>query len=65
MVAWNLAFVARFSETPPDPVIAVGSLWRDLITYLGDHLGTDAALVTCVETIEEAVEEIKRRVPTD
>jgi uncharacterized protein (TIGR00730 family) len=63
MVAWNLAFVARFSDSPPDPVIAVGPLWRSLITYLGDHLGTDASLVTCVETIEDAVEEVKRRVP--
>lgn len=63
MVAWNLAFVARFSETPPDPVIAVGPLWQNLITYLGEHLGTDASLITCVGTIEEAVDEVKRRVP--
>ena len=65
MVAWNLAFVARFSDSPPDPVITVGPLWRDLVTYLGDHLGTDVGLVTCVDTIEAAVEEVTRRVPTN
>lgn len=63
MVAWNLAFVARFSDTPPNPVIAVGPLWRTLITHLGEHLGTDASLITCVDTIEEAVDEVTRRVP--
>jgi uncharacterized protein (TIGR00730 family) len=63
MAAWNLAFVARFSDSPPDPVITVGPVWEQLITVLGDKLGTDTALVTCVGTVEEAVEEIKRRVP--
>ena len=27
MVAWNLAFVARFSGTDPKPVVAVGARW--------------------------------------
>lgn len=63
MVAWNLAFVARFSDTPPQPVVAVGSLWGELITALAGKLRTDASLVTCVESIEEAVAEIQRRVP--
>jgi len=64
MVAWNLAFVARFSDSPPNPVIAVGPLWQELVAYLGERLGTDAALVTCVATVGEAVEEVRRRVPT-
>ena len=64
MAAWNLAYVARFSETPPDPVVTVGPVWRELVTYLGDTLGTDTALVTCVDTVQEAVEEIIRRIPT-
>jgi predicted Rossmann-fold nucleotide-binding protein len=64
MVAWNLAFVARFSDSPPHPVIAVGPLWADLVAHLGDRLGTDTSLVTCVDTVAEAVEEIIRRVRT-
>ena len=64
MVAWNLAFVARFSDSPPNPVIAVGPVWEDLITHLGAQLGTDTSLVTCVGTVREAVDEITRRVPT-
>ncbi len=63
MVAWNLAFVARFSDSPANPVIAVGPLWHRLITHLGDELGTDTSLVTCVGTVSEAVAEIQRRVP--
>jgi len=64
MVAWNLAFVARFSDSPPNPVITVGPLWAELVTHLGDQLGTDIELVTCVGTVQEAVDEITRRVPT-
>lgn len=64
MVAWNLAFVARFSDKPPHPVIAVGSLWEDLVSLLGERLGTDVGLVTCVGTIGEAVDVVKQHVPT-
>jgi len=63
MVAWNLAFVARFSDSPPNPVIAVGPVWHELITHLGDQLGTDVSLVTCVATAGKAVAEIQRRIP--
>lgn len=63
MVAWNLAFVARFSDSPPHPVIAVGGLWQDLITDLSERLGTDASLVVCVPDVEAAVAEVRRRVP--
>ena len=64
MAAWNLAYVARFSETPPDPVVAVGPVWRDLVAHLGSTLGTDASLVTCVDTVQDAVNEIIHRIPT-
>ena len=64
MVAWNLAFVARFSDSPPNPVVAVGPMWAELVTHLGARLGTDTSLVTCVGTVQEAVDEITRRVPT-
>lgn len=63
MVAWNLAFVARFSETPAHPVIAVGPVWQELVNHLSGLLDTDASLVTCVDTIAGALAEVKRRVP--
>jgi uncharacterized protein (TIGR00725 family) len=55
LVAWNLAFVARFSNETPKPVIAVGPPWRQLIPELATMLDTDGTLVTCVDTVEEAV----------
>lgn len=56
MVAWNLAFVSRYSDKPPDPVIAVGERWRKVIDDLTGVLATDGGLVTCVATVDEAVE---------
>lgn len=64
MVAWNLAFVSRFSDSPPHPVVTVGSRWRRLVNELAGELETDASLVTCVDTAAEAVEQIKRRLAT-
>jgi uncharacterized protein (TIGR00725 family) len=54
MSAWNLAFVAPFSNATPKPVIAVGPLWRDLIPLLAERLRTDGTLVRCVDTADEA-----------
>jgi hypothetical protein len=64
-VAWNLAFVARFSGADPKPLITVGSTWSELVATLGSILHTDTALVTCVSGVPEAVAEIVRLVPTD
>ena len=61
MVAWNLADVARYSETPPHPVLAVGATWRELVEHVGRVLESDAALVTCVDTVDEALDEVRRR----
>ncbi len=55
VVAWNLAHVAPFSGGSPKPVVAVGPLWNGLIPGLADRLETDANLVQCVDTIEQAV----------
>ena len=63
VVAWNLAVVAQFSDTPPHPVIAVGPAWRRLVSQLSEEFETDIDLVTCVDTVPEAVAEGKRRVP--
>lgn len=60
MVAWNLAFVARFTDAPPKPVITVGSLWRPLVAKLADELDTDESLITSVSTINDAVTTLDR-----
>jgi uncharacterized protein (TIGR00730 family) len=62
-VAWNLAFVTRFSDSRPKPLVTVGSTWRDIVNHLGSRLDTDTGLISCVETAAEAVAEIERSVP--
>ncbi len=61
LVAWNTAFVARFSGATPKPVIAVGAPWNASIPQLAEELKTDGSLVTTVETIEEAVDRLVRQ----
>jgi uncharacterized protein (TIGR00730 family) len=55
LVAWNLAYVARFTSSVPKPVIAVGDQWRHLVPLLTAELETDGSLVTLVDTVDEAV----------
>lgn len=62
-VAWNLAFISRFSDSVPKPLVAVGSIWREVVGHLADRLDTDDGLVTLVESATEAVEAIRHRVP--
>jgi predicted Rossmann-fold nucleotide-binding protein len=54
-VAWNTAFVARFSGGEPYPLVAVGSLWRDVVAHLSALLDTDGSVVTFVDDVDEAV----------
>ena len=58
IVAWNLAFVARFAGAEPKPVIAVGEQWRRLVPLLTSELETDGTLVTLVDTVDEAVQAV-------
>ena len=62
-VAWNLAFVARFSGQEPKPVVTVGSIWHEMVSDLGSRLATETGLVSCVATVDEAVQVIKQAVP--
>lgn len=55
MVAWNLAYVARFSGSEPAPVVTVGASWQELVDLLGREIRTDRSLVTSVDTVDEAV----------
>lgn len=61
VLAWNVAFVARFSDADPFPLVTVGARWRELVTHLGETLQTDTSIVTCADDIEEAVTEVLRR----
>ena len=49
LIAWNVAFVARFSSTSPKPVVAVGPLWGELVPSL-----------TAIENVEMATEIVER-----
>jgi hypothetical protein len=55
LAVWNLAFVTRFGDTEPKPIVAVGEPWSTLVPLLTESLGTDGSLVTLVPTVEEAV----------
>jgi uncharacterized protein (TIGR00725 family) len=55
MVAWNIAFVARFNGATPAPVVAVGDVWRELIALATTRLATDGTLVRCVADVDAAV----------
>ncbi|MEE8457143.1 MAG: LOG family protein [Acidimicrobiia bacterium] len=61
IVAWNLAYVAPFSDTHPKPIIAVGEPWMSLIPHLEMALATTPDLVTVVRDVDIAVVEISRR----
>jgi uncharacterized protein (TIGR00730 family) len=55
VVAWNIAFVARFSSARPKPVVAVGERWRGIVPHLADAVATDGGLVTIVDDVPAAV----------
>jgi uncharacterized protein (TIGR00730 family) len=61
LVAWNLAYVARFAGLQPRPVVAVGARWRGLVATLTMTLETDVDLVTCVDDVADAVATVVRR----
>ena len=61
MVAWNLAYVARFADRKAKPVVAVGAAWGKLVPLLATELATDGSLVTCVDDIDSAVAAIRSR----
>lgn len=55
MAAWNIAFVARFADHAPKPVIAIGEPWRHIVELVTRELATDGTLVRCVPNVDEAV----------
>ncbi len=65
IVAWNLAYVAPFSEASPKPIIAVGEPWISLIPHLEKELETTPGLVTVVQNVDTAVAAMTRRLSID
>lgn len=61
LIAWNLAYVARFSGAEEKSVLAVGERWQRVVERLADELSTDAGLVTCVPTVDAAVDAVVTR----
>ena len=61
MVAWNVAFVSRFSAAAARPVVAVGERWRRLVPELAETLATDAGLVAVVDDVDAAVSVVRKQ----
>lgn len=63
LVAWNTAFVDARRGAVTVPIVAVGERWARLVPWLAESLATDASTVSLVGEVEEAVAEVRRRVP--
>ena len=55
LIAWNLAFVAPFSDASFGPIVAVGETWSRVVPELADQLEIDGDYLATVLTVEEAV----------
>ncbi|WKZ83674.1 MAG: LOG family protein [Acidimicrobiia bacterium] len=62
-IAWNLAFVARYSATPPKPLVTVGEVWAALVDHLAGSVGADRSLVITARDVDEAVAAVVRLIP--
>jgi uncharacterized protein (TIGR00725 family) len=72
MVAWNTAFITSLGLPEggdavaggrPLPVVAVGAVWAEMVSSIASRLDTRAGLVTCVDTVDEAVAAVIARLP--
>ena len=61
LVAWNVAYVAQFSQIERKPVIAVGHPWTTVIPALERDLATEPGIVTVTATVDDAVDELIRQ----
>lgn len=61
MVAWNTAFVTRFSDSHPKPIVAVGPPWQELVPHLAGALRTDLSYVSLVAGIDDVLPKIGAR----
>lgn len=61
MVAWNTAFVAPFRGAVPPPLVVVGERMSRFVRACTDVVEADPTFVLCVNTVEEAAAEMRRR----
>ncbi len=54
MAAWNTAYVAPFSGKDPKPIVAVGPLWEEIVSYLTEKLATNGDLVHLAADVDTA-----------
>ncbi len=64
MLAWNYAYVAPFSKHHAKPVVAVGSVWRNAVAAVSEHLDEGDGLVICVDDVGDAVSIVGNRLRT-
>lgn len=55
LIAWNLAFVAPFSEGAFGPIVTVGDTWGTIVPELTSQLNTNDGFVTVATTVDDAV----------
>lgn len=55
MVAWNIAYVARFAGVRPLPLITVGDRWRELGEVVARQVETEPDPLVCVDDVDEAL----------
>ncbi len=58
VVAWNLAFVAPFSDASFGPIATVGPVWRDLISELTERLDSNSEMIAAFDTVAEAADHV-------
>ncbi len=63
VVAWNVAYVARFSRRRPLLVVAIGPAWAELVELLAERLDTDGTVVRCVDTAAAAAQVVIEHLP--
>lgn len=58
VIAWNLAYVAPFSDTAFGPIATVGETWQDLIPLLTTRLDSNDEMIRVCATVAEAVDHV-------
>ncbi len=59
VIAWNLAFLAPFSQRTFGPIATVGETWHELVPDLTRRLSSDATMIAICATVAEAVGHIE------
>jgi uncharacterized protein (TIGR00725 family) len=54
--SWNVRYVAGFGGGADLPVVAVGPIWEELVHLVEARLAVTPGLVSCVATIDEALD---------